>query len=84
MKQSKRLTPEFNEHVGPNDLQDFLSVVCANIENSLQQNGAVAGIDYTHLDLMKLAVPFAVERFKTKSSLRVNVCEGTVAIWPPA
>jgi len=72
MKHSKRLTPKF-DNVGTNDLHDFMSVMCANMETALLQNGANPDCDYTHLDLMKLAAPFALERFKSKSSLRVNV-----------
>ena len=42
-------------------LTGFLSVVAAQIEDALLQSGAKAGVDYTRLDLFKLANPYALQ-----------------------
>lgn len=40
-------------------LDDFLSAVCGTIEDAFLTNGATPGKDYSHLDLMTLAMNFA-------------------------
>ena len=40
-------------------IEDYLALMCANIEDAFLTNGAVPGQDYTHLDLMKIAVQIA-------------------------
>ena len=82
MKKEKRLTPKFDT-ISTSDLQDLMSLLCSNLETSLRQNGAVAGRDYTHLDLMKLAAPFALERFKSTKLLHLNVCDKDTGLWQP-
>ena len=54
----KRLVKVYEKYE-PTTLDDFLSGVCATIEDALLTNGAIAGKDYTHLDLMKLAMQYA-------------------------
>jgi hypothetical protein len=44
-----------------------VAFVAQNIESALVDNGAVPGKDYTQLDLVKLALPFALKRFDPKS-----------------
>ncbi|WP_445114997.1 hypothetical protein [Acinetobacter sp. WZC-1] len=47
-----------------NDFTDYLLVVAMNIEDGLLTAGAVPNVDYTYLDLIKLAQPFALEAMK--------------------
>ena len=46
------------------ELSDEYLAMAYTIENSLISAGAIPGKDYTHLDLYKLAQPFALEVFK--------------------
>lgn len=57
------------ETIDPNTLEDFYMAIAKSIELSLIQAGAVAGTDYTFLDLYKLAQPFVLERFKAEEPL---------------
>jgi hypothetical protein len=63
---TKRLTPQTTVF-GRNTFHDFVAFVAQNIESALILNGAVPGKDYTQLDLVKLALPFALKRFYPKS-----------------
>lgn len=54
----------FLETVDPDSLQDCFYLTAASIEQSLMQSGAQPGIDYTRLDLYKLAQPFVLQKFK--------------------
>lgn len=63
---TNRLTPK-TVVFGTNTFHDFVAFVAQNIESALILNGAVAGKDYTQLDLIKLALPFALKRFNPKS-----------------
>ncbi len=49
-------------------LDDLLLVIATNIEDALLPAGAVAGRDYTMLDLFKLANPYALERWSAPDS----------------
>jgi hypothetical protein len=46
------------------DLSELIRIMAKNVENSLLSAGAVAGKDYTILDLYKLAQPFALSVFE--------------------
>lgn len=59
----ERLVPHF-EHLDNREIQDVFIIAARAIEQSLQACGARPGTDYTLLDLYKLALPFALERFK--------------------
>lgn len=52
------------EYGSAEDLSDYLLIVAMNIEDSLRTAGAVPNEDYTYLDLIKLAQPFALEKNK--------------------
>jgi hypothetical protein len=54
----------FLDTVDPNSLQDCFYITAASIEQSLMQCGAIPGVDYTRLDLYKLAQPFVLQKFK--------------------
>lgn len=49
------------------DLGDELHAVSFSIEQGLINAGAKPGVDYTHLDLFKLAQPFVLQMFKKGS-----------------
>lgn len=68
----KELIPSFDQ-VNIDAIEDFYMIIAKNIEISLIQSGAVAGTDYTILDLYKLAQPFVLEKFKTEKSLTYAV-----------
>ena len=53
------------ETVDQTAFEDFFMVIAKNIEDSLIQSGAVAGKDYSYIDLYNLAQPFVLERFKS-------------------
>lgn len=57
--------------IDPTALEDYYMAVAKAIEKSLVQAGATPGVDYTFLDLYKLAQPFVLERFKNESSLLI-------------
>lgn len=54
----------FVETIDPNSLQDQFYLTAAAIEQSLIQAGDRPGIDYSRLDLYRLAQPFVLERHK--------------------
>jgi hypothetical protein len=45
-------------------LQDLFTCIGATIEDSLIENGAVPGKDYTRLNLFELAQPFVLKMYK--------------------
>lgn len=49
------------------ELSDYLLLVAMNIEDTFLTAGATPEVDYTYLDLIKLAQPFALEKMKTGS-----------------
>ena len=51
----------------PESLDDLFLCMAATIEDSLIENGAVPGKDYSILDLYRLAQPFALHVFKQPS-----------------
>ena len=53
--------------------EDFFMVIAKNIEDSLIQSGAVAGKDYSYIDLYNLAQPFVLERFKTMPNFHFSI-----------
>jgi hypothetical protein len=53
---------------GKRDLSKTFTVIAKNIEDSLVKSGAEAGIDYTYLDLYKLAAPFILVMFQDKDA----------------
>jgi len=57
------------EYGSAEDLSDYLLIVAMNIEDSLRTAGAVPNEDYTYLDLIKLAQPFALEKMKSDEPL---------------
>jgi hypothetical protein len=58
----KRMTP-----MGRGALTDEYLTIASNIEEALQKAGAIAGKDYTYLDLFHLAQPFVVKMFNAGS-----------------
>lgn len=59
----RRLVPKLTE-LNPDVLEDFLLATAANFERALQLMGAKPGQDYSALDLVTLAQPFALNRFQ--------------------
>lgn len=55
-------------HTDPTTLEDLMLCLAATIEDSLLETGANPGVDYTILDLYKLAQPFALECWKDRKS----------------
>lgn len=64
------LIPVF-EHMDITVLEDYLLMTAAGIERALIACNAVPDKDYTALDLMQLAQPYALERWKN-GTLRIN------------
>jgi len=63
----------------PEALEDLIWVLAANIEESIMQSSnAIGGIDYTVMDLYKLALPFALHTYKES-----GLCYFTDS-WPPS
>lgn len=54
-------------------LSDLLLVLAKEVETAMQEAGAEPGVDYTFVDLFKLAVPLAVGEMQKKTvSYRVG------------
>lgn len=64
-------------HTDSTVLDDLLLCIAATIEDSLWEAGAKPGVDYTVLDLYKLAQPFALHIFQHPKS---NI--GFATSWP--
>ncbi|MBP6748088.1 MAG: hypothetical protein KA144_00495 [Xanthomonadaceae bacterium] len=60
-----KLIPDY-EVLDQNALSDLLLIMAMNVEESMITAGATPGKDYSHLDLYKLAAPFALEIFKSR------------------
>jgi hypothetical protein len=45
-------------------LQDLFTCIAATIENSLIENGAVPGTDYSRLNIYQLAQPFVLQMYQ--------------------
>lgn len=58
-----RLTREFSS-TDPTVITDLLSILMANIEDSLLQSGAKPGVDYTFRDLAGWAMPLIAEGWR--------------------
>lgn len=56
---TKRLTTRY-KIVDTKALEDALTVIVSNIENSLLAHGAEPGKDYTYMDLYKLAMEYLI------------------------
>jgi len=54
----------FVSGTNPGALEDLLLVMAKNVEAAMVASGAKPRVDYTHLDLFKLAAPFALEVWK--------------------
>lgn len=68
-----RLTPLYQD-LDATVFEDFLSLAASNVESALLENGARPNEDYTHKDLITLAMPLVVEQFKAgKIALRLDV-----------
>jgi hypothetical protein len=64
-KPTERKEPLIDEiEANPDHLTDLLLVIARSVEKSLMYAGAVPGVDYKHLDLYKLAQPYALAVFK--------------------
>jgi hypothetical protein len=74
LQRPKRLITVYETYCLDN-LDDWLSVVMANIEDALLTSGATPGVDYNILDLAKLAMPIVADDQKLKA------CTLTVS-WP--
>ncbi len=61
-----RLIKHF-ENLQPDHLHDLLIIMAKNIEDSLLDCGAVAGKDYTIVDLYTLAGPLVADCFKSQN-----------------
>lgn len=57
------LIPAF-ETLDETSFNDVLVMFARNIEDALIEAGAEPGVDYSRLDLFKLAQPYVMERFK--------------------
>jgi hypothetical protein len=57
---------------GKRDLSKTFTVIAKNIEDSLVKAGAEAGVDYTYLDLYKLAAPFILVMFQDKDADEIS------------
>lgn len=57
------------EEIDPTTLEDYYMAIAKSIEKSLIEAGATPGVDYTFLDLYKLAQPFVLDRFKREDGL---------------
>jgi len=66
---NKPLIPDF-EHTDTRVFQDQYLVIAQMIEQSMIESGAIPGVDYSRLDLFKLAQPFVLEQVK-KGDLNV-------------
>jgi hypothetical protein len=64
----------FLETIDMGQIQDFFYVTAAAIEQSLMEAGDRPGIDYTRLDIYRLALPIVTEEFK-KNGLEINIFE---------
>ncbi|PTN13198.1 hypothetical protein C8R11_101183 [Nitrosomonas aestuarii] len=71
----KRLTKAYCT-TNPEYLDNLLSCLAGTTEDSLIQNGAAPGLDYTILDLYKLASPYAQVIFADESQ-----CIGFTTSW---
>ena len=58
-------------------LSDYWGLIAANIEDALLESGAVPGVDYSRLDLFKLAQPFVLNRWADENSSMAMVVS-----WP--
>jgi hypothetical protein len=66
MTQNKPLINELDA-MGKDDLADELLAIAYNIEQALLQAGAIPKVDYSYLDLFKLAEPYTLELFRTRN-----------------
>jgi hypothetical protein len=60
-----RLIPHL-ENLQPDHLHDLMIIMAKNVEDSLLDCGATPGVDYTILDLYKLASPLVAERWQNQ------------------
>ncbi|MBS7814773.1 hypothetical protein J7560_04980 [Wohlfahrtiimonas chitiniclastica] len=65
----KRLIKEYSlDQIDTDHIQDALSLLAANIENSLLSHGAEPGKDYTYIDLYNLAMRYLLADYPPKDS----------------
>ena len=57
---------------GRRDLSKTFTVIAKNIEDSMVQAGAEAGVDYAYLDLYQLAAPFVLALFRDKDAAEIG------------
>ena len=61
-KRNEKLIPSFDS-TDTSTLEDLVMQMAKTFEDSLFQAGANPGVDYTYMDLYKLAQPFALDLF---------------------
>ena len=66
-----RLTPQLKNY-GPNDLEDHLVILAANIESAFLRAGAQPEKDYDYKDLLGLAVQYAGAEVKAGKQYKLN------------
>lgn len=66
---AKRLIKEYSpDQIDTDHIQDALSLLAANIENSLLDHGAEPGKDYTYMDLYNLAMKYMLADYPPQNS----------------
>jgi len=64
-KVRQRLTKVPDVAAAPDELGGYVIWICANLEDDLLAQGAIADVDYTWRDLMNWAIPFAHDLVRT-------------------
>lgn len=64
MKMNRLLKTKTQEEIKTNCLEDLIYVFALNIEDAMLAGGAKPGVNYSFLDIYKMAIPFANEFFK--------------------
>jgi hypothetical protein len=63
-----RLIPPLEE-VDPKSIEEVLMMCAREVEDAFVSSGATDG-DYTRMDLMRLAAPFALEIMKARNAFK--------------
>lgn len=77
-----RLIKEYSpDQIDTDHIEDALSLLAANIENSLLAHGAEPGKDYTYMDLYNLAMKYMLADYPPKDS---DITFGTIYSLKPS
>lgn len=63
------------DHYDINHMEDMLQVAAINVENALINAGATPGVDYSIMDVFKLAQPFALELFSKSDRAEFTISD---------